>query len=64
MRLFLIVWIAVCIGVVQGSDFPGAPWLVRGASLRLRHSAEPQAPGASADAPGDGAGSRAARVSG
>ncbi|WP_337746831.1 beta-galactosidase [Victivallis vadensis] len=50
MKLFLIVWIAVCIGVVRGSDFPGAPWLVRGASLRLRHSAEPQAPGASADA--------------
>ena len=44
MRLFLIVWIAVCIGVVRGSDFPGAPWLVRGASLRLRHSRPEPAP--------------------
>lgn len=50
MRLSLIVWLAVCIGVVQGGDFSGTSWLVRGASLRLRHSAEPQAPGTSIDA--------------
>lgn len=45
MRLLLTIGCAASILAVGGTDFSTIPWLVRGASLTLRHSAEPQAPG-------------------
>ena len=45
MRLLLTIGCAASILAAGGTDFSTIPWLVRGASLTLRHSAEPQAPG-------------------
>ena len=49
MKLFLTLWATACIWCVWSVDFLGAPCLVRSASLDLRHSVKPQAPGMTSD---------------
>lgn len=50
MKQCIIFMLLLASAAIFAADFPGAPYLVRGASLRLRHSVEPQAPGETRDA--------------